>query len=126
MPFGPRKDHRPDRPQLQVMAAAAEPLGQLVACDVEPGQCADDPLDTPLIQRVRRIGGHTGLLEAGDGTMAALATRAELAAPQDYSRTPVPLTGETARQFERWVDTIVDGMPEATLRWDGERLLGAG
>jgi transposase len=62
MPFGPSTDHRPDLPQLKLMAAAAEPSGHLLACDVAPGQCADDPLYTPLIQRVRQIVGRTGLL----------------------------------------------------------------
>lgn len=126
MQFGPSKDHRPDLPQLKLMAAAAEPSGHLLACDVEPGQCADDPLYTPLIQRVRQIVGRTGLLYAGDCKMAALSTRAELAAHGDYYVMPLPLTGETATQFERWVDAIVDGPQAATLLWDAGRLLGAG
>lgn len=37
------------------MAAAAEPMGQLVASDVHPGQCADDPLYLPL-SALRLIG----------------------------------------------------------------------
>ena len=78
---GHSKDHRPDLPQLKLMAAAAEPSGHLIACDVHPGQCADDPLYTPLMQRVRQMVGRTGLLYAGDCKMAALATRAEIAAP---------------------------------------------
>jgi transposase len=126
MPFGPSKDHRPDLPHLKLMAAAAEPSGQLIACDVEPGQCADDPLYTPLIQRVRDIVGRTGLLYAGDCKMAALSTRAELVAHGDDSVTPLPLTGETAAPFEGWVSAIVDGPQAATLVWDGARLLGAG
>lgn len=126
MQFGPSKDHRPDLPQLKLMAAAAEPSGHLIASDVQPGQCADDPLYTPLIQRVRQIVGRTGLLYAGDCKMAALATRAELAAHGDYYVIPLPLTGETAAQFETWVTDIVDGPQPATLLWDGDRLLGAG
>jgi transposase len=126
MQFGPSKDHRPDLPQLKLMAAAAEPSGHLLACDVAPGQCADDPLYTPLIQRVRQIVGRPGLLYAGDCKMAALSTRAALAAHGDYYVIPLPLTGETATQFERWVDAIVDGPQAATLVWDEGRLLGAG
>jgi transposase len=61
MQRGHSKDHRPDLPQLQLMAAAAEPSGHLIACDVHAGQCADDPLYTPLLQRVRRIVGRPGL-----------------------------------------------------------------
>jgi transposase len=126
MQFGPSKDHRPDLPQLKRMAAAAEPSGHLLACDVVPGQCADDPLYTPLIQRVRQIVGRTGVLYAGDCKMAALSTRAELAVHGDYYVVPLPLTGETAAQFARWVDAIVDGPQAATLLWDAGRPLGAG
>jgi transposase len=96
MQFGHRKDHRPDLPQLKLMAAAAEPSGHLLACDVHPGQCADDPLYTPLLQRVRGIVGRSGLLYAGDCKMAALATRAEITAHHDFYLVPLPLTGETA------------------------------
>lgn len=126
MQFGHSKDHRPDLPQLKLMAAAAEPSGHLVACDLQPGQSADDPLYTPLIQRVRGMLGRTGLVYAGDCKMAALATRAEIAAHQDYYLMPVPLTGETAAQCETWVDAVVDGAQEVELLWDGEHLIGAG
>jgi transposase len=126
MQRGHSKDHRPDLPQLKLMAAAAEPTGHLLACDVHPGQCADDPLYTPLIKRVRGIVGRSGVLYAGDCKMAALATRAELAAHHDFYVVPLPRTGDTAEQCETWVAAIVDGTQEATLVWDGERLLGAG
>jgi transposase len=126
MQRGHSKDHRPDLPQLKLMAAAAEPSGHLIACDIHPGQCADDPLYTPLLQRVRGIVGRTGLLYAGDCKMAALATRAEIAAHHDFYLMPLPLTGDTATQVESWITAIVEGVQEATLLWDGERLLGAG
>jgi transposase len=42
MQRGHSKDHRPDLPQLKLMAAAAEPSGHLIACDVHAGRCADD------------------------------------------------------------------------------------
>jgi transposase len=58
--------------------------------------------------------------------MAALATRAEIVANGDYYLVPLPLTGETAREFETWVDAVVDGPQEATLVWDRGRLPGAG
>ncbi|HEY7493890.1 MAG TPA: transposase, partial [Candidatus Tectomicrobia bacterium] len=126
MQRGHSKDHRPDLPQLKLMAAAAEPSGHLIACDIQPGQCADDPLYTPLLQRVRDIVGRRGLLYAGDCKMAALATRAELAAHQDFYVMPLPRTGETAGHIETWVNAIVDGAQAAMLLWDGDRLLGAG
>jgi len=126
MQRGHSKDHRPDLPQLKLMAAAAEPSGHLIACDVQPGQSADDPLYTLLMQRVRGIVGRTGVLYAGDCKMAALATRAEIAAHDDFYLVPLPRTGETAAQVEPWVTAVVDGPQGATLLWDGVHLLGAG
>ena len=126
MQYGHSKDHRPDLPQLKLMAAAAEPSGHLLACDVHRGECADDGLYVPLIARVRGIVGRRGVLYAGDSKMAALSTRAYLVAQQDYYLVPLPLTGETASLFEEWVDAVVEGTHPATLIWQGNRLLGAG
>jgi transposase len=123
---GHSKDHRPDLPQLKLMAAAAEPSGHMIACDVEAGQRADDPLYIPLIKRVRDIVGRRGLLYAGDAKMAALETRAHVAFHQDYYVVPLPLTGTTAREFEQWVDACVEGEQIATLIWDDGRLIAAG
>ena len=114
MQRGQSKDHRPDLPQLKLMAAAAAPAGPPSACDVHAGQCADDPRSTPLLQRVRGIVGRQGLLDAGDCKRAALATRAEIAAHHDFSLVPLPLTGETATQVEQWITAIVAGAQEAT------------
>jgi len=104
MQYGHSKDHRPDLPQLKLMAAAAEPSGHLLACDVHPGQVTDDPLYQPLIARVRQMLGRSGLLYVGDSKMAALATRADIVAHGDYYLMPLPLTGETAPQVDAWID----------------------
>jgi len=126
MQYGHSKDHRPDLPQLKLMAAAAEPWGRLLACDVHPDQAADDPLDRPRIARVRQMLGRSGLLQVGDSTMAALATRADIVAHGDSYLMPLPLTGETAQQVEAWIDAVVAGEQMATLIWDEEGLLGGG
>jgi transposase len=60
------------------MAAAAEPTGQWIACDVVSGEQADDPLYTPLIQQVHEIIGWRSLLYTGDCKMVVSATRAEM------------------------------------------------
>jgi transposase len=128
MQLGHSKDHRPDLAQLKLMAAAAEPVGQLIACDVHPGDAADDPLYLPLIRRVRALLGRTGLLYAGDCKMAALETRAEIQARGDYYLMPLPLTGETKDQFDTWVEDAVSG----PRRWGlialgiGEETIGRG
>jgi len=128
MQLGHSKDHRPDLPQLKLMAAAVEPSGHLLACDVLSGQSADDPLYQPMIARVRQMFGRTGLLYSGDCKMAALATRADLVAHGDYYLTPLPLTGRTRVEFNAWVGRAVESgdLESVELLWDGERLLGAG
>jgi len=103
MQFGHSKDHRPDLPQLKLMAAAALPGQHLVATQVVPGQMADDPLYLPLYDRVRQTIGRTGLLYTGDSKMAALATRATITAHGDYYLLPLPQTGETPEQMALWI-----------------------
>lgn len=126
MQRGHSKDHRPDLAQLKLMAAVAEPTGQLMCSAVHKGSAADDPLYTPLLQRVRRMVNRTGLLYSGDCKMAALKTRAEIVAGDDYYLMPLPLTGENAELFTRSVENIVAGEQAATLLWHEKTLLGAG
>jgi transposase len=109
MQLGHSKDHRPDLPQLKLMAAAAEPSGQLLACTVHPGDSADDPLYLPMIDRVRTLLGRTGLLYTGDGKMAALETRATLQARDDFYLTRLPSTGATKAQSTTWVEDAISG-----------------
>jgi transposase len=128
MQFGYSKDHRPDRPQVKLMAAGGEPSGHLRACAVWPGPSADDPLSHPLIARGRQTLGQAGLLYAGDSKMAALATRADIVAHGDYSLTVRPLTGQTRAEFDVWVARAVErgDLESVGLLWEGERRLGAG
>ncbi len=106
MQLGHSKDHRPDLPQLKLMAAAAEPMGQLVACDVHPGHRADDGLYVPLIRRVRQMVGRSGILYLGDAKMAAQATRADIEAANDYYVVPMPRTGVAGTKLGGWLDAI--------------------
>jgi transposase len=109
MQYGHSKDHRPDLPQLKLMAAAALPSGHLLATDIVPGNHADDPLYLPLMQRVRAQLQRPGLLYSGDCKMAALATRADIVAHDDYYLVPLPHTGETQQEFAGWVEAALDG-----------------
>jgi transposase len=76
--------------------------------------------------------GQTGLLYAGDCKMAALETRAEIAANQDFYLTRLPLTGTVPAQFTAWVeDAVVGDQAEKLIainRGEGEEqeLLGRG
>src|SRR5512144_2062807 len=128
MQLGHSKDHRPDLAQFKLMAAVAEPNGLVLAGDVHPGHAADDPLYLPLYRRVRILLGQTGLLYAGDCKMAALETRAEIAANQDFYLTRLPLTGTVPTQFAAWVEAALVGEQAAQLieiRRD-EELIGRG
>jgi transposase len=109
MQRGHSKDHRPDLPQLKLMAAAAQPTSHLLACDIVPGQSADDPLYLPLIRRVRQQLRQHGLLYTGDCKMSALATRAELVAEKDFYLMPLPRTGDNAAEIESWIEDAVQG-----------------
>ena len=126
MQYGHSKDHRPDLPQLKLMAAAAEPSGYWIAGDVVCGQTADDPLYPPLIARVRQVLGRSGLLYAGDCKMAALATRADIAAHHDYYLVPLPLTEEHTAQLRGWLQTPPAEGQATTLVWNDDELIGGG
>src|SRR3954452_16410860 len=132
MRLGHSKDHRPDLAQFKLMAAVAEPVGLYLAGDVHPGNAADDPLYLPLYRRVRTLLGQAGLLYAGDCKMAALETRAEIAANQDFYLTRLPLTGTVPAQFAGWVEAAVVGDQAKKLidisRGEGQEkeLLGRG
>jgi transposase len=125
MQLGHSKDHRPDLPQFKLMAAAAEPTGMLLAADVHPGHAADDPLYLPLYRRVRKLLAQSGLLYTGDCKMAALETRAEIAATGDFYLTRLPLTGTVQAQFASWVEAAVTGEGATRLTHfdhEGERI----
>ena len=128
MQLGHSKDHRPDLPQIKLMAAAAEPSGLFLAGDVHPGNAADDPLYLPLYRRVRELLGQAGLLYTGDCKMAALETRAEIADAGDFYLTRLPLTGEVATQFTTWVEAALSGAAAAKLAEIrvGDELIGVG
>lgn len=115
MQLGHSKDHRPDLPQIKLMAAAAEPSGLFLAGDVHPGDAADDPLYLPLYRRVRELLGRDGLLYAGDCKMAAVETLAEIAAAGDFYLTRLPMTGEVSAQFTTWVEAALTGESAANL-----------
>jgi transposase len=115
MQLGHSKDHRPDLPQIKLMAAAAWPGGLFLAGDVHPGNAADDPLYLPLYRRARDLMGRAGLLYVGDCKMAALETRAAIAAAGDLYLTRLPLTGEVAAQFATWVEAALTGEAAAQV-----------
>jgi transposase len=93
--FGHSKDD-PDRPQLKIAAGVLDPLGLPLATLVVPGNSTDDPLYVPVIAAVRQSFGQGGRTYVGDCKMAALATRAFVAAGEDCYLCPL-----SENQFSR-------------------------
>jgi transposase len=98
--FGHSKDD-PDRPQFKIAAAALDPLGLPLTTAVVPGNTPDDPLYVPAIQAVQQSLGVGGRTYVGDCKMAALATRAFVAAGGDFYL--CPLSESQLRRAERCV-----------------------
>jgi transposase len=115
MQLGHSKDHRPDLPQIKLMAAAVQPGGLFLAGDVHPGNAADDPLYLPLYRRCRGLLDQIGSLYVGDCKMAAIETRAEMAADGDFYLTRLPSTGEVAARFPAWVEAALTGDAAAKM-----------
>src|SRR3954465_8424357 len=110
--FGHSKDD-PDRPQFQIAAAVLDPLGLPLATAVVPGNVTDDPLYVPAIQAVRQSLGVGGRTYVGDCKMAALATRAFVAAGGDFYLCPLS-ENQLSRAERRALLQAV---------WDGTRAL---
>jgi transposase len=89
--FGHSKDD-PDRPQIKIAAAILDPLGMPLATAIVAGNAADDPLYIPAIRAVQRSLGVGGRTYVGDCKMAALATRAFVAAGGDFYLCPLAET----------------------------------
>jgi transposase len=87
--LGHSKDHRPDLPQVKIAMAVLDPLGVPLTTTVVAGNTADDPLYLPEIAKIRQLAGSCGLTYVGDCKMAAIGTRAEIAAHGDYYLCPL-------------------------------------
>ncbi len=124
MQHGYSKDHRPDLPQLKLMAAMAEPGGHWVGTDLYSGEEADDDLYLPLIGRVRTLVGP-GKLYCGDGKMGSLATRASLAAAGDYYLTRLGRNLVSESHWQAW-EAQRDAADSMTLLWVEGQVVGWG
>lgn len=103
--LGHSKDHRPDLPQLKLVLASLDPLGMPLATEVLSGEHADDPVYLPIIARVRDGLQQKGLLYVGDCKMAALQTRASLAAQGDFYLCPLSALQAPPEQVSQEVET---------------------
>jgi transposase len=104
--LGHSKDHRPDLPQVKIAMAVLDPLGLPLTMTVVAGQTADDPLYRPEIAKVRQVARTIGLTYVGDCKMAALGTRAEIVAHQDYSLCPLSAKQMPDAELDRVLDPV--------------------
>ncbi len=104
--LGHSKDHRPDLPQVKIAMAVLDPLGLPLTTTVVAGQTADDPLYLPEIAKVRQTAQRTGLTYVGDCKMAAIGTRAEIVAHQDYYVCPLSAKQMPEAELDRVLDPV--------------------
>jgi transposase len=114
--FGHSKDD-PDRPQVKIAAAVLDPLGLPLATAVVPGNSTDDPLYIPAIQAVRQSFGSGGRTYVGDCKMAALATRAFVAAGEDFYLCPLSESQVSRAQRRQLLQPVFDGTQALQRVW---------
>lgn len=114
--FGHSKDD-PDRPQLKIAAAILDPLGMPLATAVVPGNAADDPLYIPAIRSVQQALGVGGRTYVGDCKMAALATRAFVAAGGDFYLCPLADTQLSRAERRALLRPVWDGTQALQPVW---------
>src|SRR2546429_611879 len=102
--LGHSKDHRPDLPQVKIAMAVLDPLGVPLTTTVVAGQTADAPLYLPEIAKVRQSTQRTGLTYGGGCTIAAIGTRAEIVAHQDYYLCPLSAKQMPEAELDRVLD----------------------
>jgi transposase len=134
MQLGHSKDHRPDLPQLKIMAAVTRPLAFPISTHVVAGNQSDDVLYWGTIVQVKSKVGGSGLLFSADCKAASLENRARIADAKDYYLTALPNTGETAKLIGTWIDTALQkdqaGQLQAVYKpnedGEGPELVGKG
>jgi transposase len=107
--LGYSKDHRPDLPQLKIALSVLDPLGLPLTTAVVAGNCADDPLYVPAIEKLRHSIGRSGLTYIGDCKMAALTTRAQIVAHKDYYLCPISALQMPAAELEQLLEPVFGG-----------------
>jgi transposase len=114
--FGHSKDD-PDRPQLKIAAGVLDPLGLPLTTVVVPGNATDDPWYVPVIQQVQQSLGTGGRTYVGDGKMAALATRAFVAAGHDFYLCPLSENQISRAERQELLQPVFDGTQGLERVW---------
>jgi transposase len=114
--FGHSKDD-PDRPQLKIAAGVLDPLGMPLVTAVVPGNSTDDPLYVPVITQVQQSVGQGGRTYVGDCKMAALATRAFVAAGADFYLCPLSENQLSRAERRDWLQPVFAGTQPLQQVW---------
>src|SRR5499426_4301393 len=115
--LGHSKEHRPDLPQVKIAMSVLDPLGLPLTTTVVAGHTADDPLYLPEMAKVRQSAGTIGLTSVGDGKMAALGTRAEIVAHQDYYLCPLSAKQMPEAELDRVLAPVFrDALAPSAIR----------
>ena len=104
--LGHSKDHRSDLPQVKINMSVLDPLGMPLTTTVVAGNRADDPLYVPEIKRVQQSVGRRGVTYIGDCKMAALETRAFVAANDDYYLCPLSNVQVNEEDWEQLLEPV--------------------
>ena len=104
--LGHSKDHRPDLPQLKIAMSTLDPLGLPLTITTVAGNTADDPLYLPEINKIRQIAQTVGLTYVGDCKMAALGTRAQIVAYQDFYLCPLSAKQMPEAELDRLLEPV--------------------
>src|SRR5262249_30435814 len=104
--LGDRKDHRPALPPLKIPLSVLDPLGLPLTTTVVAGNCADNPLYLSEIRKVRQRIGRSGPTYIGDYKIAALTTRAQIVAQNDYSLCPLSALQTPAAELDGLLEPV--------------------
>ena len=113
--FGHSKDHRKDLPQVKIVQSALDPLGLPISTSVVGGDCADDPLYIPEIERVRQSVASSGLLYVGDSKMSAIGTRCHIQQSQNYYLSPLSSVQVPSWRMDELLEGVWNGTQPLTL-----------
>jgi transposase len=111
---GHSKDHRPEVPQVKIMAATLDPLWMPLVTTVVAGNSADDPLYLPAVEQVRTSLEKRGLLYVGDCKMAAKETRAGIARGGDFYLCPLSALQMPPEELAARLKPVLEGHQSLT------------
>ena len=118
MRFGYSTDHRPDLRQFKALLGTLDPVGLPLATATLSGEQADDPQYFPAWERLVATIGRPDFLVVGDCQLASLENRARIHQGGGYSRTPLPMTGQTPAELQAWV--LKPPVPPHAIRLPGQ------